>query len=67
LRRDKETVKKLKADPDADPYELEFAEAEVEFAELDKLIVFEKEEVSTTESRTVVANVKISLVRMPTR
>ncbi|PPR50909.1 MAG: hypothetical protein CFH15_00008 [Alphaproteobacteria bacterium MarineAlpha5_Bin5] len=38
-----------------------------EIAELDKLIVFEKEEVSTTESRTVVASVKISLVRMPTR
>jgi len=36
LRRDKETVKKLKEDPDHDPYELEFAEAEVEFAELDK-------------------------------
>jgi len=38
-----------------------------EIAELDKLIVFEKEEVSTTELRTVVASVKISLVRMPTR
>ncbi len=38
-----------------------------EIAELDKLIVFEKEEVSTTESRTVVASVKISLVRMPSR
>ena len=38
-----------------------------EIAELDKLIVFEKEEVSTTESRTVIASVKISLVRMPTR
>ena len=38
-----------------------------EIAELDKLIVFEKEEVRTTESRTVVAKVKISLVRMPSR
>ena len=38
-----------------------------EIAELDKLIVFEKEEVKTTESRTVIASVKISLVRMPTR
>jgi len=38
-----------------------------EIAELDKLIVFEKEEVTTTDSRTVIANVKISLVRMPTR
>ena len=38
-----------------------------EIAELDKLIVFEKEEVSTTESRTIVAGVKISLVRMPSR
>jgi len=38
-----------------------------EIAELDKLIVFEKEEVRTTESRTVVARVKISLVRMPSR
>ena len=38
-----------------------------EIAELDKLIVFEKEEVRTTESRTVVASVKISLVRMPSR
>ena len=38
-----------------------------ELAELDKLIVFEKEEVKTTKSRTIVASVKISLVRMPTR
>ncbi|SVD46489.1 uncharacterized protein METZ01_LOCUS399343 [marine metagenome] len=38
-----------------------------EIAELDKLIVFEKEEVKTTKSRTVIASVKISLVRMPTR
>ena len=38
-----------------------------EIAELDKLIVFEKEEVKTTESRTIIASVKISLVRMPTR
>jgi hypothetical protein len=38
-----------------------------EIAELDKLIVFEKEEVQTTESRTIVASVKISLVRMPAR
>ena len=38
-----------------------------EIAELDKLIVFEKEEVKTTESRNIIASVKISLVRMPTR
>tara|TARA_B100002003_G_scaffold231492_1_gene242549 strand:- start:242 stop:862 length:621 start_codon:yes stop_codon:yes gene_type:complete len=38
-----------------------------EIAELDKLIVFEKEEVKTTESRTIIASVKISLVRMPAR
>ena len=38
-----------------------------EIAELDKLIVFEKEEVRTTESRNIIASVKISLVRMPTR
>ena len=38
-----------------------------EIAALDKLIVFEKEEVKTTESRTIIASVKISLVRMPTR
>ena len=38
-----------------------------EIADLDKLIVFEKEEVKTTDSRTVIASVKISLVRMPTR
>ena len=38
-----------------------------EIAELDKLIVFEEEEVRTTEARTVVARVKISLVRMPSR
>ena len=38
-----------------------------EIAELDKLIVFEKEEVRTTELRTIVASVKISLVRMPSR
>ena len=38
-----------------------------EIAELDKLIVFEKEDVKTTKSRTIVASVKISLVRMPTR
>jgi hypothetical protein len=38
-----------------------------EIAELDKLIIFEKEEVRTTESRTIIASVKISLVRMPVR
>ena len=38
-----------------------------EISALDKLIVFEKEEVKTTESRTIIASVKISLVRMPTR
>ena len=38
-----------------------------EIAELDKLIVFEKEEVKTTESRNIIASVKISLVRMPAR
>ena len=38
-----------------------------EIAELDKLIVFEKEEVKTTKSRSIIASVKISLVRMPTR
>ena len=38
-----------------------------EIAELDKLIVFEKEEVKTTESRTIIPSVKISLVRMPAR
>ena len=38
-----------------------------EIAALDKLIVFEKEEVKTTESRTIIASVKISLVRMPAR
>ena len=38
-----------------------------EIAELDKLIVFEKEEVKTTTDRTIVASVKISLVRMPAR
>ena len=38
-----------------------------EIAELDKLIVFEKEEVKTTKNSTVIASVKISLVRMPTR
>ena len=38
-----------------------------EIAELDKLIVFEKEEVKTTKNRTIIASVKISLVRMPTR
>ncbi len=38
-----------------------------EIAELDKLIVFEKEEVKTTKSKTILASVKISLVRMPTR
>ena len=38
-----------------------------EIAELDKLIVFEKEEVKTTAERTIVASVKISLVRMPAR
>ena len=38
-----------------------------EIAELDKLIVFEKEEVKTTESRTIIVSVKISLVRMPAR
>ena len=38
-----------------------------EIAELDKLIVFEKEEVKTTESRDIIASVKISLVRMPAR
>ena len=38
-----------------------------EIAELDKLIVFEKEEVKTTKSRNIIASVKISLVRMPTR
>ena len=38
-----------------------------EIAELDKLIVFEKEEVKTTDSRTIIASVKISLVRMPAR
>ena len=38
-----------------------------EIAELDKLIVFEKEEVKTTKNSTIIASVKISLVRMPTR
>ena len=38
-----------------------------EIAELDKLIVFEKEEVKTTAERTIIASVKISLVRMPAR
>ena len=38
-----------------------------EIAALDKLIVFEKEEVKTTETRTIIASVKISLVRMPAR
>ena len=38
-----------------------------EIAQLDKLIVFEKEEVKTTASRTILASVKISLVRMPAR
>ena len=38
-----------------------------EIAALDKLIVFEKEEVKTTESRNIIASVKISLVRMPAR
>ena len=38
-----------------------------EIAKLDKLIVFEKEDVKTTESGTILAAVKISLVRMPTR
>ena len=38
-----------------------------EIAELDKLIVFEKEEVKTTKSRDIIASVKISLVRMPAR
>ena len=38
-----------------------------EISALDKLIVFEKEEVKTTESRTIIASVKISLVRMPAR
>jgi hypothetical protein len=38
-----------------------------EIAELDKLIVFEKEEVKTTKSRNIIASVKISLVRMPAR
>ena len=38
-----------------------------EISALDKLIVFEKEEVKTTESRNIIASVKISLVRMPAR
>jgi hypothetical protein len=38
-----------------------------EIAKLDKLIVFEKEEVKTTASGSILAAVKISLVRMPTR
>ena len=33
----------------------------------ERLDRFEKEEVKTTDSRTVIASVKISLVRMPTR
>ena len=36
LRKDQDTLKKLKEDPDADPFDIEFAEAEVEFAALDK-------------------------------
>ena len=38
-----------------------------EIATIDKFIVFEKEEVKTTKSGTILASVKISLVRMPTR
>ena len=44
-----------------------YLKLKAEIAELDKLIVFEKEEVKTTESRTIIASVKISLVRMPAR
>ena len=38
-----------------------------EIATIDKFIVFEKEEVKTTKSGTILASVKISLVRMPAR
>ena len=46
---------------------LDYLKLKEEIAALDKLIVFEKEEVKTTKSRSIIASVKISLVRMPAR